>query len=57
MIIFENKEQLDRIRVLIPDFDETKPINVVHKNKRTYIILKMDKDHPFEERFEELIKI
>lgn len=57
MIIFENKEQLSGIRVLIPDFDETKPINVVHKNKRTYIFLKIDKDHSFKERFEELIKI
>lgn len=57
MIIFENKEQLDRVRVLIPDFDETKPINIVHKDKRTYIFLKIDKDHSFKERFEELIKI
>ena len=55
LIIFEDESQLENIAHFIPDFDKIKPIDIVHENKRTYIFLKTDKDHSFQERLKELM--
>ena len=57
LIVFEDESQLEKIAHFIPTFDKAKPINMVHENKRTYIFLKTDKDHPFQERLKELITV
>ena len=54
LVIFEDESQLKKIAKFIPAFDKSKPVNFVHENKRSYIFLKTDKDHPFQERLKEL---
>lgn len=55
LIVFENESQLAKIAHLIPAFDRTKPIDIVHEG-RTYIFMKTDADYPFRERLKELAK-
>lgn len=54
LIVFENESQLEKIEHFIPAFDRTKPINITHENKRTYIFMRIDAAHPFKERLKEL---
>jgi hypothetical protein len=54
LIIFSDEKQLDSLKNLLPKFDDKVPIGVVHKNRRTYILVKVDDKHSLEDRIDEL---
>jgi hypothetical protein len=53
-IIFSNKEQLKPLKAILPPFDDKKAVSVIHKNKRTYVLIKIDDKHSLEDRIDAL---
>ncbi|GHT97446.1 hypothetical protein FACS1894126_1510 [Alphaproteobacteria bacterium] len=54
MVIFRDKKQLEPLKGILPKFDDKTPISIIHKNKRTYILIKIDDKHSFDDRINEL---
>ncbi|MDR2781674.1 MAG: hypothetical protein LBB21_04465 [Holosporaceae bacterium] len=54
MVIFRDKKQLKVLNNLLPLFDDKAPISIIHKNKRTYVLIKIDDKHSLDDRINEL---
>ncbi len=55
IITYSNDKELQKVRKFIPTFDERKNINLISRSNRIYLILKVDKNHSFEELVDTLL--
>ncbi|MDR1560746.1 MAG: hypothetical protein LBS23_00090, partial [Holosporaceae bacterium] len=54
MVIFRDKKQLKMLNNLLPPFNDKRAVNLIHKNKRTYVLIKIDDKHSLEDCINEL---
>ncbi len=54
VVVYSDPKQLEKIRKFLPKFDKKKYLNVIHKKRKTYVIIKIDKTHSFEQIMDEL---
>lgn len=54
IVIYNTLEELNKVRKKLPYLNELKTIEVIHQNKRTYVFIKVDKEHPWKESIDKL---
>jgi hypothetical protein len=54
MVIFRDKKQLKSLKTILPPFDDNASVSIIHKNKKTYVFIKIDDKHSLEDRINEL---
>lgn len=55
IIVYSREQDLQKVKRFIPAFDKKKCINIIPTSHRTYLILKVDKKHSFEDLIDTLL--
>ena len=55
IIVYSREQDLQKVKRFIPAFDKKKCINIIPTSQRTYLILKVDKKHSFEDLIDTLL--
>jgi hypothetical protein len=57
LVIFSDKKQLDQLRAILPRLEFASPVNMIHKNKRTYVFMHVDDKHSLQDCIDELFSM
>lgn len=54
LVIFSDKGRLHSLKSISPCIKDAQGINIIYKNRQTYIFFKIDKERPLDERIAKL---